>query len=492
MKALYANVKEFGDSLEDYTFAVRDSFTRQIEGHTVGSIWVVDVFEDYVIARDAKGNHWRVNYRKLENGDFEFAAATEWQRVKPAYVPVEAVSEQTQEQQGKGRKRKLPAAADHAENVELVTVSEFRGTFPTVPAAPGVDLKALVEGDDDPMFLTVPVSRIGEVSKNGLVHDREFAESLVEQINRDRPGGLMGHLKEDERSTAFPTSSIHWIGAALVGDTVWAKGYIPRTKPEVREEYRIAKAKGGQVATSVYGRAVREFTDDGRKWRARDFVLETIDLAPYNRAALPGTRDFQITSEMQQGEQPMADKQQIIAELTVHDLPETLKAAVIKEFQVKAGLEAQIAELSGERDALKTRVAEIERERDALKARVAELEKAEQERIAEQERQQFDLALSAKIAELINWEGDERAQTSRDLLRSQFKRAVLAELNGDRSSEQVERVVAEVWQREFQALAETLRDALAGPPAIVSAKKPQFQIDDSPEAIAAARAKFGI
>lgn len=489
-RALYANVEEPGvtemhdESLNQRVERIRTKFTSIAprippEGEY---FWVADVFEDYVIVR--RGDKaWRVAMTVTDE-DVQFVPSGEWEEVTLEYVPV---SETDRNERGVVK-----------ETISTTMLSEFRGAFPNVSVAAGVDYDALVQGDDDPMFLTVPVARVGDVSENGLVHDRGFAVSLVEQVNRDRPEGLMGHLRDDERSTAYPVSAIHWIGATLVDSVVWAKGYIPRTRADVREEYRIAKAKGGKVATSVYGQAVREFVAESPKWYARDFDLEHIDLAPYKRAAWKGSGEFYLTREtthtQKQEEIPMTTKTEILAGLTVRDLPEALKTEVLKEFEVSRRVQAQIAELTVERDSLKTRVSELEGERDKLQAEIKEFKRLDAERVAAEAAQQFELALNARIAEFVSWGDDTRVKEHSDRLRKQFKRAVLAELGDDRDAAHVEKVLTTLWTEDFQPLAETLRDALAGPAAVVSGRvsSTHAKVDDSPEAIRAAREKFGI
>jgi len=370
--------------------------------------------------------------------------------------------------------------------INTVVLSEFRGSFPDVPPAPGVDLKALIEGDDHPMFLTVPISKIGEVSKNGLIHDETFAQSLVTQINADRPGGLRGHLRTEDRSTANPISDIHWLGAILDNDVVWAKGLIPKTKPAVREGYRICKAKGGRVATSVYGKAIQEFTDDERsQFHARQFDLESLDLAPWKRAAAPGSGEFFITSEM--SEKPRNIEEKTMTEKITADLvPDTVRQEIVAEYEKAQQFQTQIAELTSERDKLQTVLKETEAERDRLQKQIQEIEE-------QREEQEFNLALTGLISDYITWETtDEDAQKKADALRQLMRQSVLSELNGEREAKKVKAAADQVWET-VQPIVETFRDALAGPSAVVrgSVINRNLVAEDSPEAIEAARAKHG-
>jgi hypothetical protein len=128
-------------------------------------------------------------------------------------------------------------------------VGRFHGDFPDIEPAEGVDLEGIRQSDPNAMFVTLPIAEIGAVSGNGLLYDEQLVDSIAEQINAKRPGGIFGHLKDEERSTSFPLPAALWVGAKRVGRTLYAKGYIP---PGAARDY-IATLK----------RKVRE----GARWR---------------------------------------------------------------------------------------------------------------------------------------------------------------------------------------------------------------------------------
>lgn len=483
-------VQEFGGSLDDTIQRARMAFEKQYNPPGVSydmGCWVSDVFADHVVAR--MGDLYYSVPMTMTAEKVEFAPRDQWQSVQLVYSPVS--------EQGGGD----PEEEIVKESVSVTVFGEFRRGFPEVPSAAGVDMAALTEGDDNPMFLTVPVSRVGEVSKNGLEHTEEFAESLVAQINRDRPGGLMGHIKDEDRATAHPVSDVHWIGATLVDGTVWAKGYIPRTRPEVREDYRIAKAKGAKVATSPYGRAVKEFaTQNGKRtWKATGFELEQIDLAPFKRAARPGSGEFAITHEMTEGESPAVqepahqtiseseedvDKAQVIAELTVAEVPQPVREAIIKEYEAASQTAKTVAELTADRDAKGVKVAELETQITAKDAVIAEFEQAK-----------FNTWLDGQVAEFTAWDPTtDEGKKALAGLRNAFRVAVVVKLNGERTPEKVAEIMKAEWEGSYQVLAETIRKGLSGPAAMVGGKARSGlpAVDDSPEAGAKAQAKTGI
>lgn len=336
-----------------------------------------------------------------------------------------------------------------------LTVGEFRGTFPDVPIADGVNMDELRALDPDPVFITLPVvPRVGAVSRNGLLYDEALVKSIETQINTKRPGGRFGHLREEERDTAFPIPEGMWLGAKREGDTLWAKAYVHGA---AREHVKRLKAVGGSIATSIYGKGSYEATDTKGVRRLTNFDLESLDFAPPERAALGYAAAPIVTSEMETS----MDRNQLISELTVDDIPARLRDALVAEYRQQVS------------------------DRDTL---IASL----QSTVAEYRRQQFESAVDTRIAELTAWQttGDD-AKKKLDAFRRTLRSRIVAELGGDASK--LESVVETIWV-DLQPLAETVRDALAGPPAIVAgkvaSKRPVFE--DTPEARAKARAEMGL
>jgi hypothetical protein len=226
-------------------------------------------------------------------------------------------------------------------------------TFPDVETFPHVDTDLLYQGDSDPFHIVLPIAEVGRVSKNGLEYDEALVSALHEQL-QSSAGGIRGHVSQETASSAFPVDAVHWIGALRQDKVLWAKGYIP--PGETRDDTRRKKARGGGLATSIYGDAIREYTDGKNKktWRARQFVLDTLDLAPDRRAALENRAGFVITKEMNE-EGDMPEKNEVVS---VADVPVAIREQIIREsdLAVKAG-----------------RVAELEQVNDDLTAQVAEL-----------------------------------------------------------------------------------------------------------------------
>lgn len=349
------------------------------------------------------------------------------------------------------------------------TVGEFRGEFPDVPAAPGVDLEALRQLDADPVFVTLPViPEIGKVSGNGLLYDEALAASIEEQINSKRPGGRFGHLSKEQADTAFPIPEGMWLGAKRDGSTLWAKAYIP--PGAARDHIRRLKAVGGSIATSIWGKGDYEQVRAGVR-RLTNFALESLDFAPPERAALGYRATPIITAEMQ--EDPDMNKEQLIAELTAADIPAALRQQIIAAAG-DGGQASQVAELRQRLTDSQTIISEL------------------QAQVGEFRRQQFDQALNQRIAELTNWPVTEQKDIDKlGALRRTIRARVVETLGNDRADDKVTAAIDAVWA-DVQPIAETIRDALAGPLAVVSGKvrSKRPTLEDTPEARAKARAEF--
>ena len=366
-------------------------------------------------------------------------------------------------------------------NVHSVIVSEFSGPIPKVPAAPGVDVAQLLKDDKDPFFVTLPVARAGAVSKNGLQHDDDLVNSVIEQINSRGVFGITGHIKEGERDTAYPIPTVYWIGAMRVGKDAVAKGYIPPIAgAEMREHFRVLKATGGEAATSLYGTAVREMEGARKKWHAKDLNLEQIDLAPYKRAALP-MGDWSITAEMEQEttEQEadkMADKPTRIEEIS-----QELRNEVIAEFKKEQEYEQAIQAVG--------RVAELETTNGELVTRVAELETTAKElteqneqmkaQVAEHQRAAFGVTIDRLISEQVKLES----------LRPVVKRLLVAELAEDTEEAAIASLKELLENEDFRALAQAAIVVEMGPG--LSAFTGNGKDSPTPEDMAAARAQRG-
>lgn len=339
-----------------------------------------------------------------------------------------------------------------SEQAQVQAVSEFRGEFPEVPLAPGVDPAVLEAGDADPFYVTLPVvPEVNTVSASGLMYDEALTTAIEAQINAKRPGGGFGHLSEAERETRFPHPEAFWVGARRVGAALWAKAYVP--PGAAREHLRRLKAVGASISTSIFGRGEFEEIGNGVK-RLRNFQLETVDFAPPERAALGYAAPVVVTAQMAQSGPPTTmrtatNKEQGMNEqheVTLRDVPDAVRAQIVAEVEQRTH----------------NRVAELEQ---AVADREAEAAELRSQMRAMQVRE-FESTVNRRVAALTEWGGDAPAV---EALRRTLIDRIMAQA-GEKTDGALAEQVADAVFAEMQPLVETVRDKLAGPPAVVAAR----------------------
>lgn len=359
-------------------------------------------------------------------------------------------------------------------------VAAFRGKVEDVPTADGVDVEAIRRRDADAVFVSLPIAEIGAISNNGLLYDEALVDSIAEQINSRRPGGIFGHLKEEERSTSFPLPAGLWIGAKRFGETLWAKSYIP---PSAARDYVLnLKEVGGELATSIYGRGKRVEVRNGVH-RRENFKLESLDFAPPDRAANRMSAIPHVTAEMeteQEAEMP-ADKAQVIAELTVSDIqaiPASVRDAIVAEATKQDETTSTIAELTSTVAAKDELISELNKQVDMFRV------------------ERLNTLIDSQVAELTDWHvADEEGKTALQTLRDLFRNQIVMRLGDKQDAGRVAEIAQAAWT-DLTPIAEMMRDRLAGPAAIVKGKVAEMgarkPLEDTPANREAAVSTMGL
>jgi len=207
----------------------------------------------------------------------------------------------------------------------------FRGEFPEVAIASGINLDEITAKDGSPFFVTLPAMRVG-TSENMRYYSPEVVADAMRQIVQERPAGIMGHLPDEKRGTDYPMPEVYWVGAAMVDEVLWVKGYVPPGR--VADMLKSMKVTQSKVALSVYGMADQTWNNERGTLDISEFDLEQIDFAPPKRSGFGMDVVPHITTEMDQPEpeeeNPM-DKNQILEQLTAEDarlLPAVVRSAI--------------------------------------------------------------------------------------------------------------------------------------------------------------------
>ncbi len=350
-------------------------------------------------------------------------------------------------------------------------ISEFRGTPPDVPFAPGLELKTFTtEEDPNPFFVRLPLVEIGKKSINGVEWSVSASRRLVEQINTKRPEGILGHIPKEQRHFKYELPSLRWVGATIVENKVWGKAYVPANKPDVRDYLKQSMRLNARVGTSVYGMS------SGRG--VEDFNLESIDLGHPDRVANPTSVAVPIvTAENQQGEIDVegeklvnfltSDRDRVISELS--DLQKTSNT-----------LQTQFEALKNSKDEASRVVSEIRTLGDFADDAdlVAEVRKMTGEiNTLRAEKQAADT--QTWIAEFVKIEA--------------LRPTIAANIGTPADKDEAKTLITELMKRsDIEAINKALVAAQAGPSVMVSESNGGFKLDDSEEGRAASVARTGI
>jgi hypothetical protein len=167
-------------------------------------------------------------------------------------------------------------------------VSELSSSLPTIPLPEDIDLSELkkeykrIFADEDVELFVLPIGAINAESRNGRTYLASAIHDLVTQVNELRPEGMWGHLRDEELSTRYDPPAIRWLAAKLVGDVAY--GLLLPLTVEARDYYRLARATGANVATSITAQA-----DINQKQEVTHLSLHTIDIADPTRVGILAT-----------------------------------------------------------------------------------------------------------------------------------------------------------------------------------------------------------
>lgn len=218
------------------------------------------------------------------------------------------------------------------------TISEMQNKVDAfqinVPFASGVNVEELVEGDDNPLFVTVEALN-PQISGNRRRWTEEALYQVAEQVNSLRPDAYQGHIKEDDRNSASPESQTIWLGAIvqeIAGKKrLFIKGYVLPYASKWRQYLQKAKAVGKRVAVSVYGKAYQIWNNTMKAYDISNFNLESIDWARSGSEGVKGMGYLQLTSEMSKGKQIM-ERTEILQSVTIGEMKE-INPSIVEELK---------------------------------------------------------------------------------------------------------------------------------------------------------------
>lgn len=177
----------------------------------------------------------------------------------------------------------MPNRKSVKETIHIIHEARFHGEYPDVPMIDAIDHQELTEGDDDPVFVTLPLGEVGQESRNGYRYVGDTALQAIHQaIQQERVQGRRGHtewLLHAEQPIVF-----QWVGSLIVNETtVWGKAYILPTSEgkDVRVAMKAAKASGAKVSTSIEGTGDVEYNEETGQYEVVSLTVDYIDMVSH-------------------------------------------------------------------------------------------------------------------------------------------------------------------------------------------------------------------
>lgn len=332
-----------------------------------------------------------------------------------------------------------------SENADGTLLSHFNwklsGPYPEVPLNDGVTLEEIQQIDTDPVFLTLPLMKSGMIAKEGFIYTDEFVKKVMSDMKAQGVSANMGHVPAEERNSSFPMPKALWVGAMQDAEgMLWGKSWL--RDAEFKGLVKQMKIANSELATSIYGTydpSKARFNADGTyEVSPSAFKLESIDFAPPARAALQFKRGAPALTTHMDGENEMT-KEELLAQMTLEDVPTELSEAIIAQFQSTQNTEATLAQM---RDELTT----VKSENERLTTVLAETAKTAV-------LSQFE----AKLGEAIE------ADTEEGALKEIIRGKVLSHLSADTKPEDIDTLISEAVDTPvYKSLATIVVAQMAG------------------------------
>lgn len=343
--------------------------------------------------------------------------------------------------------------------------SAYKGEYPQIPARPTF---VPDESDSNPFYVTLPLGKVGNVSGNGRLYDKEFYAELVNQVNNapsDNPiTGIVGHSDPNAVGWKVDMPAMEWVGATLEEQTgtVWGKAYVYPEETKLRSAIKRAVRANGKVATSIWGVAKM----DGN--RAISPTIKRIDYADPERAGVKAAVAKPVITAEMTGEKAMSDNQELITEL---------RSDRDKARNEVVEMQSKLTELQAKYDAIAPKFASLQEMADKadVVSFVSELVQAHKQAQADK----LKLEVDAMLAEQVKLED---------------ARPLIATMLGSvESKEAAQKKLAELLETEsVKKTLQALALVQSGGRVYLGEHVDSEQLDESPQALARAKAMYGL
>ncbi len=343
-------------------------------------------------------------------------------------------------------KMPLPTAHIEPDGTVLSHFSwKLSGSYPDIPLNDGISMDEIKQIEDDPVFLSLPLMKPGMVAKEGFVYTQGFVQKVMSDMQSQGNIANMGHVARNDRDHLFPMPKALWVGAMQDNDgMVWGKAWLRDS--EFKTLVKQMKAANAEIATSVYGTydpSQAKFNMDGTyEINPSTFKLESVDFAPPARAALQFERGVPVlTSHMNNEELETNEmtKEELLAQMTVDDIPSEMREAIIAQFKEGQDTEAVMAQMRDENTRLTTEV-------ETLRKGMAEVAK-------NAVMSQFESKLSEAV----------KVDTEEGALKELIRGRVLAHLAAETKPEEIDTLLTEAMDAPvYKTLATVVVAQMSG------------------------------
>lgn len=158
-----------------------------------------------------------------------------------------------------------------------------------IPVAPGVDVEALKQGDEDPLEVVVEIP--ASKSKRGWNYTADSLKDIVDAVNTKTLNGFLGHQKPEDVSNQFLPPVTHWIGAKMVGEVAYFRGVVDAAAKDLKRWIKSGRIK--QV--SIFG--MPKLQKAAGETNVVGYEPLSIDWTPLDRAGM-NTRIVAMSGEM--------------------------------------------------------------------------------------------------------------------------------------------------------------------------------------------------
>lgn len=225
-------------------------------------------------------------------------------------------------------------------------ISAFSGNYPTI--ANRADFMP-DGGDDNPVYIILPLGEAGNRSRNERVYSERFYQNMVTKINAQEVPvfGIVGHRDPERIQYETHHKVMEWVGATYDEMTgmAWGKAYIYPEQEVIRAQVLRAKARRLQVATSISGSGYVD-PESGEFVEIDELSIDYVE--PEFAGVRAAVATPEIVAEKTKGENPMSNEK-------IVELSEKLTTA-----QTNIGeLRAQITEQKSKLSALQTEYARV-------------------------------------------------------------------------------------------------------------------------------------